>query len=363
MSGAGVGAPLHVVQVVRTEGFGGIERYITTLANGLADRGCRVAVLGGEQRRMTGALSSGVESWHPARGVLEIVARLAAIGPVDIVHAHMTHAELGAVLASPRTRARLVVSRHFPGPRGATRSGALAAVAIRRAVALQLASSADVAARVDGPSRVVLPGVAPVADPPGVVPVADPPPSEGEPGRERVVLVLQRLEPEKDTATALRAWASSGLADQGWELHLAGDGRERARLEELAAALDLTASSRFRGAVDDVGPLLARASILLATGPDEAFGLSVLEAMAWGVPVVATRAAGHLENVGICSEAALFAPGDAGEAGRLLRELAADARRRAAYGDALRALQRERFTADRQVQETLALYRSLPRRV
>jgi glycosyltransferase involved in cell wall biosynthesis len=287
-----------------------------------------------------------VESWHRAGGVLAVLARLAALGRVDIVHAHMTHAELGATLAGPLTGAHLVVSRHFPGHRGATRTGGVAARAIRRAVELQLASSAHVAARVDGSSRVVLPGVPAFTGP---APVA----------RERVVLVLQRLEPEKDNATALRAWACSGLGDHGWKLHLAGEGRERASLGQLASALGVAESCRFLGAVDEVEPLLATASMLLATGPDEAFGLSVVEAMAAGVPVVAARAGGHLENVGLCPGAVLFAPGDARDAGRGLRELADDEPRRRHYGRELQALQREHFSADRQVLETLALYRSL----
>jgi glycosyltransferase involved in cell wall biosynthesis len=338
--------PLRVVQVVCTDGFGGIERYVTTLANGLAGRGCRVSVLGGQARRMSRELSGDVDSWHPARGVPDVFARLALMGGADIVHAHMSHAELAGALARPFTRANLVVTRHFPARRGATTAGRMAALAIRRAVDLQLASSADVAARVDGASEVVLPGVPTLA-------------AQASGARSPVVLVLQRLEPEKDTVTALRAWAHSGLADQGWTLEVAGDGRERSMLERLAAELPITGSCRFLGTVEEVAPMLARASILLATGPDEAFGLSVVEAMAAALPVVATRSGGHLENVGACPDAVLFGPRDWREAGRSLRDLAADTARRDDYGRRLLALQRERFSAERQVGDTLALYRTL----
>ena len=347
---------MRVVQVVCTDGFGGIERYVTTLANGLAGRGYRVSVLGGQARRMARELSGDVESWGPARGVLDVVTRLARIGGADIVHAHMSHAELAGALARPFTGAHLVVTRHFPARRGATPAGRVAALAIRWAVDLQLASSADVAARVDGASAVVYPGVPAPTPTPAPTPA---PASQVAGARSPIVLVLQRLEPEKDTATALRAWAHSGLGDQGWTLEVAGDGRERSMLERLASELSITDSCRFLGAVEEVEPMLARASILLATGPDEAFGLSVVEAMAAALPVVATRSAGHLENVGACPDAVLFEARDWREAGRSLRDLAADATRRDDYGRRLLALQRERFSAERQVLETLALYLAL----
>jgi glycosyltransferase involved in cell wall biosynthesis len=130
-------------------------------------------------------------------------------------------------------------------------------------------------------------------------------------------------------------------------------------LERLASELSITGSCRFLGAVEEVEPMLARASILLATGPDEAFGLSVVEAMAAALPVVATRSGGHLENVGACPDAVLFRPRDWREAGRSLRDLAADAAHRDDYGRRLLALQRERFSAERQVNDTLALYQAL----
>ena len=339
---------LRVAQVVCSEAFYGIERYITTLANGLAERGCGVIVVGGPAGRMPHELSASVDAWHPARGPLEAFSRLSRIGKVDVVHAHMTHAELAATLARPFTHAHLVVTRHLPGHRGSTPAGRIAAIGIRPAIHLQLACSAYVAARVDGHCAVVLPGV----------PTRNSPPA---PAREPVVLVLQRLEPAKDAVTALRAWASSGLGHRGWTLEVVGDGTERAALERLACELAITGSCRFLGSSDAVSAHLDRASILLASAPHEPFGLSVVEAMASGLPVVATASAGHLENIGTCEGAMLFAPGDADDAGQLLRELAGDGARRAAYGRKLQTLQRERFTADRQVEDTLTYYYSFVR--
>ena len=72
------------------------------------------------------------------------------------------------------------------------------------------------------------------------------------PHDEPVVLVAQRLEAEKDTATALRAWARSGLAEAGWRLVVAGRGAEHTRLERLARELGIERSARIEGFVDDL---------------------------------------------------------------------------------------------------------------
>lgn len=338
--------PLRVTQVVCSERFYGVERYVTTLANGLAERGCRVRVIGGPAARMSSELHTPVDAWHPAGGTLQAFTQLLRGGQVDVIHAHMTHAELAATLARRITNGRVVVTRHFAERRGSTAPGRLASQVIRRGIDLQLACSNNIAARIDGPSRVVFPGV-PKAN---FIPPAE---------RTPIVLVLQRLEPAKDTETALRAWASSGLHRGSWRLHIAGDGAERKQLEWLASRLGISESCRFLGDRDDVSEHLRRASILLAPAPDEPFGLSVVEAMAVGLPVVATASAGHLESVGLCRDPVLFRPGDAHGAGRLLGDLAGDPERRAAYGKRLQELQRERFSTSRQVEETLGHYRRL----
>jgi len=96
--------------------------------------------------------------------------------------------------------------------------------------------------------------------------------------------------------------------------------------------------------------------MLLAPTPIEAFGLSVLEAMSHGLPVVAAGAGGHLETVGSTPGAALFAPGDAAAAARQLARLITDPRDRRRYGDALRERQRTLFTAERQTEGTLRVF-------
>jgi glycosyltransferase involved in cell wall biosynthesis len=181
--------------------------------------------------------------------------------------------------------------------------------------------------------------------------------------REPVVIVVAQLRPEKSTDVAVRAFAKARLAESGWRLEIVGDGPRRQSLEQLAGELALTESCRFRGSSEDVRSHLRRAAIMLAPASGEPFGLAVVEAMASAVPVVAAGSGGHMETVGVCAEPVLFSPGDVAEAARQLRHLAEDPARRRQYGRRLQALQRERFSSDRQIDETLACYEELVARV
>ena len=126
------------------------------------------------------------------------------------------------------------------------------------------------------------------------VEATDPGPST----RARQVLVMQRLEEEKHTDVALRAWSASKLRKNGWRLVIAGRGRELYELRRLSTNLGLSDSIEWPGFVDDPTQLLTYASVLLAPAPDEPFGLTVVEAMARATPVIAADGGAHRETVG-----------------------------------------------------------------
>jgi glycosyltransferase involved in cell wall biosynthesis len=171
--------------------------------------------------------------------------------------------------------------------------------------------------------------------------------------------MAQRLEPEKDADVAIAAFACSGLHRQGWTLEVAGDGALRGRLHRQVHALGLGHAVRFLGRRSDVQELMDTAAILLAPGPHESFGLSVLEAMASGLPTVAAAAGGHLETIGSLVDARLFPPGDAATAGLLLAGLADDPGARDVYARSLQDAQRTRFTIEAQARGTEVVYRSV----
>lgn len=334
---------LRIVHAVRSDAFAGVERHIATLAVAQRARGHEVAVIGGASAAMPAAL--GAIPFQPAATVRETARAIVAWRSCDVLHVHMTAAEIAALLAVRAWRVPVVSTRHFASPRG-SRLGGLARVVERR-VAAEIAVSAFVAQQAGGRAVVVYPGVATAV-------------AHAPDAAHRTVLVAQRLEPEKHTALALAAFAASGLAERGWHLDVAGEGSCRASLTRLAGRLRIGRAVRFLGHRADVPALLARAELFLAPCPGEGMGLAVLEAMAAGLPVVAARAGGHLETVGAAPGAALFTPGDAADAARHLARLAADPAR-ARYGAALQELQRARFTMAEQARATDAVYRSVLR--
>ncbi|MGW8567316.1 glycosyltransferase family 4 protein [Isoptericola sp. NPDC055881] len=335
---------MRILHAVRSDGFAGVERHVARLARAQAAAGQDVTVVGGEPVSMAAELH-GV-AHLPGGGMTDVARALRTHGSrADVVHLHMTAAEVAASLAlwSPRGPA-VVSTRHFARPRGTGWSAPVVAAVARRPVRAQIAVSRYVATSVDGPATVVHPGV---DAPAGADPAA----------RLPVVLVLQRLEAEKATDVALRAFAASGVAADGWTLRVAGTGSCTGALRTLAHRLGVDAE--FLGHVDDVADLLRTAGVLLAPCPVEGLGLSVLEAMAHGLPVVAADAGGHTELLGGLDERALFLPGDVPQAAERLRDLVADPTGRERYSQAVRTRQRTTFTLDAQVAGTDHVYRSV----
>lgn len=332
----------HVVHVVATDSFAGVERYVATAATGLFRRGWTVTVIGGEAALMRALLDPGIQH-HAVNGLISTVRELTRCRRVDLVHAHLTAAELAAVMSAPILRAPILATRHFAARRGSTLAGRAVAPLIHRRLAAQLAPSQYVADRIGEDCRVLPSGV---PDDPG----SDKP-------REPTVLVMQRLEPEKSTDVALAAFAASGLADRGWRLVVAGKGSLEGALRKQSREAGLADSVDLVGFIRDPGELLARASLLLAPRPDEAFGLSVAESMAAGLPVVAAGSGAHPELLG--PDGWVFPPRDSRKAGQLLRRLADSPQRRHSYGAQLRTRQRELFSVEAHLDRLEQIYREL----
>ena len=329
-----------VVHIVTTNEFAGVERYVCNTATELTRRGWDVTVVGGHPRHMREALAEDV-AWLPGATPTQALRSLAKLGKQDICHAHMTVAEAVAIAAKPLHGAVTVSTRHFGARRGSSIMGRLLAPLISAVLDRQIAVSNFVAARIErAPDAVVRNGISPL-------------PQVWQPSN-RVVLVLQRLEREKDTLTALRAWKQSRLFEEGWSLRVVGEGAERAKLEEWVTA-NRVSGVVFAGQTLDVESEFARAGILLAPGQSDSFGFGVVEAMSAGVPVVASAAGGHLETVGQIAEAPLFPPGDADAAAAALRALVSE-ERRTALSSAGRELAFEEFTIDRHVTGLLVEY-------
>jgi len=341
-------APLRILHAIRSDGFSGVEQFVMRLACTQAADGHAVHVIGGDPSRMRPGLDEAGVAHTPAAHTIEVLSAVRDLADTtDVVNTHMTAADVATVAAlALRRRARrpaVVATRHFARPRG--RVGPVPIdVLVRRRIDAQIAISSAVASAIDGPSTVVHTGI-------------DPRPAGDAAARERTILMAQRLQPEKRTDVGVRAFAASGLADEGWTLEVAGIGPEREPLERLVADLGIAASVRFSGYRTDLPELLTGAGVLLAPCPVEGLGLTLLEAMASGLPPVAADAAGHVELLAGLDERARFAAGDADAAASRLRSLADDAAGRAALGAAARERQQAHFSSRAQADGTDAVYR------
>jgi glycosyltransferase involved in cell wall biosynthesis len=108
--------------------------------------------------------------------------------------------------------------------------------------------------------------------------------------------------------------ALARLVRDGRDLHLTmvGDGTERARLERRVSALGLSGRVRFAGALsgESLVTELAHADLYVQPSRREGFGVALVEAMATGLPVVATRSGGP-EGIVTAADGVLAAPDDA----------------------------------------------------
>jgi glycosyltransferase involved in cell wall biosynthesis len=179
----------------------------------------------------------------------------------------------------------------------------------------------------------------------------------GVPEQAPVVGNVAALTGHKDHATLLEAMAIlRPQQPQAW-LVILGEGELRGALEARAHALGLSDRVVFAGFRRDLDRLLPAFSVFCLSSQLEGLGTSLLDAMAYGLPIVATAAGGIPEAVADGVTGRLVAPRDPQALARALAEVLCDDGRRAAWGAAGRRLFLERFTADRMVEETLGVVR------
>jgi len=361
----------RVAQLVTELDPGGAERVVHDIAAGLDPERFDPLVI--SVRPATGEVAGwlaradvpvrSVES----RGRLGLgdarrLARILSEERVEILHAHLVRAiHLGAK-ASHRAGVRAVVATVHDIQR---MLGRLRLSAMRRAAGrLDAVACVSEAAREDLVARVgIAPGKARVISN-GVDPARFEGPFDRDATRRSlgvdedafVVMSLGRLRPEKGHDTALRAMVGIARGEPNARLVIVGDGPERARLERLASRLGLGARAVFVGQREDVGAVLAAADCMVAPSRYEGFGLAAAEAMAAGLPVVASNvyALPELIEDGVSG---ILVPSD--EPGRLVQavlRVLRDGDLAQALGAAARERVRERFTLDKMLRSYETLY-------
>jgi glycosyltransferase involved in cell wall biosynthesis len=177
----------------------------------------------------------------------------------------------------------------------------------------------------------------------------------GVPGDALVVGTVGRLDPVKNLGALLRAFAALVVEHPAARLVIVGDGPEREAL--LAAAHQFNVADRvvFAGYRADVRALMPAFDIYANTSSYEGVSLTILEAMAAGLPVVATRVGGNPEVV-IDGETGRLVSGHPHSMAGALVELADRPALRLAMGAAGRWRVKRHFSLDRMVEEYAAAY-------
>ncbi|MGE5193086.1 MAG: glycosyltransferase family 4 protein [Deltaproteobacteria bacterium] len=158
------------------------------------------------------------------------------------------------------------------------------------------------------------------------------------------VLAVSRLIARKGLDVLINAIGR--LRAEPLSLDIAGDGPERKLLEQLARSCGVADRVRFHGFMDRpaLASLYEQADIFVLASLTESCSMALLEAMGWGLPIIATRVGGTSELIDHGSNGLLIRAGDVDELTTAVRELAHDAARRERFTVANRALARDRFS-------------------
>lgn len=352
---------LRVLLVVDSLDGGGAERHVVDLAVALRNRGHDVTVACSVGGVLAGALGDArvplcaLVGRLVKRRVSPVFAlrlrRLVRSGAYDLVHAHIYASAAAAALATAGTGVPLVVTEHTEAPWRRRRSRAVSRwlygratriVAVSTAISRLLASGYGV--RRDRLS-VVTPAVLPLPAPP----------SARRGGQ--LVGLAGRLQASKGVDVFLRAAAQvRGLVPTA-RFVVVGDGPLRGELECLAAQLGMADHVDFLGFRDDARSVIASLDVLVVPSRTDGAPLVVFEAMAAGVPVLASAVGGIPDQIRHDVDGLLVPSGDPAAVAGALAGLLTDSERAVRLGAA--GLRRAaEFTHDSMVETLETVYRS-----
>ena len=177
----------------------------------------------------------------------------------------------------------------------------------------------------------------------------------------RLVACVARFHPVKGHETLLRGFAEASAGRGDVDLLLAGDGPLRGELEGLVSGLGLGGRVHFLGVRRDVPELLKASDLFAMTSLCEAASLTILEAMAVGLPVVVTDVGGNPEIVRDEVDGLLVPSGDVGATANALGRLLDQPDEAASMGANGRARVLDHYDLGRTVERYGRLYEGLRR--
>ncbi len=339
---------LSVAQVMLSGGFGGAERLFVDLCLALSDRGCRVLAVcqptfqGREMLAADGRVEIAdlrVQGNWDLFAVRRMQERLRAFG-ADVVHSHLARGALYAGRCGRALALPVVANLHnyvdlkyyrrvdafLPGTEDQAR---------------YLAGHGITAERIH-----VIPHFTRLAQ-------VDAPRTTGS-----TFVAYGRMVGKKGFDLLLRAFARLCERFPDCRLLLGGDGPERVALERLAVRLGIGQAVEFVGWIDDAGAFLDRGDVFVLPSRDEPFGIVVLEAMARGKAIVATRTAGPVEVLDD-SMARLVEVGDETGLVTAMASMIEAPERRRQLAERSLARFRERYSEERVLPRFIGVYHAL----
>jgi glycosyltransferase involved in cell wall biosynthesis len=274
----------------------GVTSYTENLVRALVARHAVLLVApGGPAAERVGAAAGksviipGISRWglvlRPGRS--RLLAEAQGFRP-DLVHALSGHAaKAAAAVSNELGLPEVITSHHFVrGPGGlALHRRVRRIMAVSQALRENLVNTGKIPREL---VEVVPNGLNVKAYPVRV----EPEPLPGEPPRLPVIGYFGRLTRRKGPELLVRAAADLGRRGVDAEFLIAGEGPERQRLERLAVELGVRQRITFREAPLPARDLLPTFDVFVSPSRQETMGMTVIEAMACGVPVVATAVGG-----------------------------------------------------------------------
>ena len=363
--------------------FAGTERHMLDLACALTAEGAEVEILCPPGALLAErAAREGVpcfplacETKFSLLSALPPLRRAARAGRWQVLHTHNGRTTLLAALAlSGGNATALATTQHFVHPARTKRRGVIAWISkgihgavgrrVDQVVAISEAVREAAVARenaVTGKISVVLNGIRD----PAAGTLTGPEAIRRALGVETgipLVVCLSRLDAEKNLEVLIEAMGAVAAAIPQAVCVVAGAGGEQAKLQRQIDTASLGGQVRLLGFQADPLSLVRAGNLFVLPSALEPFGLSIVEAMALGVPVIAVDAGGPREIIVEGGSGLLVPPGDPTELGAkiitVLRE--PDLAARLGAGGRERFLQA--FTARRMAAEMLAVYREACRR-
>jgi glycosyltransferase involved in cell wall biosynthesis len=171
-----------------------------------------------------------------------------------------------------------------------------------------------------------------------------------------LILTLSRLAPDKGIDHLIEAAAILPLAEHRIRIVIAGDGPNRARLEQRARSLGVTDRVTFLGYRQDVADLLAACDLVVLPSLREGLSMSLLEAMAAGKPIIATSIGSQIEVASHGDMARLVPPADAPALAEAIVQFARDPALMARLATSARILYASHYTEARMLEAYRQLY-------